>query len=78
MTTSRAQFDADRFDDPGSVSLTLTSQNPHEVACQYCNRPLFIDDETLASVNRQIERGLDEPAFTCDDCRTAEGEIAHS
>lgn len=68
MTTTRAQFDADRFEEPGSVSPIRTPQNPHEVACQFCNRALFIDEETASSVKRQMERGLDEPAFTCDDC----------
>ena len=68
MTSTRSQFDADRFEEPESISFVKTAATPHEVSCQLCARTLFIDDETLASVNRQIERGLDEPAFTCDEC----------
>jgi hypothetical protein len=76
-TTSRAQFDADRFDDRRVYTEYPTPTNQHRLNCGSCNQPLYVDSQTFDRTARAIAAGLDNP-FLCDGCRDEYGELEHS
>ncbi|HSI88748.1 MAG TPA: hypothetical protein VK918_06800 [Pyrinomonadaceae bacterium] len=73
MTGSRAQFDADRYEEPGTFSTVKSAAQPHEVKCDICNRALFIGPDEHAEFLRKAEQNV-EQAYLCDDCRFADDE----
>ena len=73
MTGSRAQFDADRYEEPSAFSTVRTAEQPHEVKCEQCNRSLFLGNDEHAEFLRKAEENI-EQSFLCEECRYADDE----
>ena len=77
MQGLREERDSDRISGWRSVSEHKTDETPFELSCQTCNRPLFVDQDTLDQVNDSVAKGLENP-LVCDGCRQAYEERAHA
>jgi hypothetical protein len=76
MQASRAQFDADRVENPSTYTKFPTETNRFELNCGICNRILYVDEQTRMSAYRAIAEGLDNP-LVCDECRDEYAELEH-
>jgi hypothetical protein len=68
--TTRAQFDADRFEDLRTESSVKSAATPHEMLCEQCGRTAFVDADTHAAFVRKAEQGIAE-GFLCGECLAA-------
>jgi hypothetical protein len=73
MVTSRAQFDADRYEQFQNYSTVKSAEMPHEIKCETCNRSLFISSDDHDRYVRKAKQGIEDPYF-CDDCKAADNE----
>jgi hypothetical protein len=67
MPRLRNELDADRFAEIGEPTQFQTEINRYEANCGVCGGKYFVDEETLAGINRAAEYGTDNP-FTCPEC----------
>ncbi|HCA58361.1 MAG TPA: hypothetical protein DEP46_10285 [Blastocatellia bacterium] len=68
--TTRAQFDADRFEEIKTESSVKTAATPHEMLCEQCGRTAFVDADTHETFRRKAEQGISE-GFLCRECVAA-------
>ena len=68
--TTRAQFDADRFEEVKTESSVKTAATPHEMLCEQCGRTAFVDADTHDTFGRKAEQGISE-GFLCGECVAA-------
>jgi hypothetical protein len=53
---------------PDMASTRPTGERPHEVLCDACGAPFFVDDATYARIERAVDFDPTDSAFVCDDC----------
>lgn len=75
MQGLRQERDADRIDMRRTTEIK-TDEYQHELFCGICNKRLFVDSQTLDSVNRAVAEGLDNPLL-CDNCIAEYEDLAH-
>lgn len=68
--TTRAQFDADRFEEIKTESSVKTAEMPHEMLCEQCARTVYVDTDTHDTFRRKAEQGISE-GFLCGECVAA-------
>lgn len=75
-TRLKEEIDADLDENYDSVTDYKTGQNIYEINCGECCKTFYADRETLESISRAVEEGLDNP-FLCHDCQQEYEESAY-
>jgi hypothetical protein len=74
-TRIRKQFDSDLATAAEPAEYCSTT-NPHEVQCDVCGKPVFVDDDTKMELERALENGLNG-GLVCFRCEEDYDELAY-
>ncbi|HSK70403.1 MAG TPA: hypothetical protein VK892_01820 [Pyrinomonadaceae bacterium] len=75
QTRLKEEISADLNESYVGITDFKTGQNQYEINCGVCNKMFYADAETLESINRAVEQGLDNP-FLCEECQREYEELA--